>query len=125
MAAGFNINALKAVASNADPTSISPTTLLRYTSSTATIFDKYPKAQYHFLILPRIDPKVPSRTTGALHDLKSLLRLGKAEASKVLKDLEVESLVVEGMIKDEMQRTYGEGVEWQVMKGFHAVQSMK
>ncbi|KAG8871432.1 hypothetical protein FRB97_008703 [Tulasnella sp. 331] len=28
------------------------------------------------------------------------------------------------MIRDEMRSTYGEGVEWEVMKGFHAVPSM-
>ncbi|KAG8995996.1 hypothetical protein FRB95_011632 [Tulasnella sp. JGI-2019a] len=121
---GFNLHALKEFASATDPSSLGPSTLLKYTAFTITVFDKYPKAKYHFLILPRIDPKVAHRTTSALHDLRSLLMLGPEKAKVVLKELEEASVAVEEMIRDEMHGDHGEGVEWEVMKGFHAVPSM-
>jgi len=124
MASNFNPRELKEYAANPEPLSIGPSTLLRYTSTTVTVFDKWPKAKYHFLVLPRIDYKDPARTPFALYDLRALLSLGKEEARVILEELEVESKAVEEMIRDEMRKSYGEGVEWQVMKGFHAIQSM-
>ena len=119
----FSLHALKEFATHADPKLIPPSTLLKYTDTTVTIFDKYPKAKYHFLVLPRTNA-ANGRTGSVLHDLRSLLKQDKEFALEVLNDLHAESKEIEKMIRDEMHRDYGAECEWRVFSGFHAVPSM-
>lgn len=118
------LTALRDFALLSNPKTIPPSNLLKFTDTTITIFDKFPKAKYHFLILPRVNSE-KGLTVETLHDLRSLLRLDKAKALSVLKDLEKESKEVEKMIVDEMQKAHGPGSEWKVFSGFHAVPSMQ
>ncbi|KAG9042628.1 hypothetical protein FS837_010612 [Tulasnella sp. UAMH 9824] len=118
------LRALKDFACLPDPKTIPPSNLLKYTDTTITIFDKYPKANFHFLVLPRVRPDA-GLTTTVLHDLKSLLAWKEKEkALEVLKDLEKESKEIQEMVRDEMHKRFGEGCEWKVFAGFHAVPSM-
>ncbi|KAG8941343.1 hypothetical protein FRC04_004589 [Tulasnella sp. 424] len=118
------LRALKEFACLPDPKTIPPSNLLKYTDTTITLFDKFPKASFHFLILPRVRPEA-GLTTSVLHDLKSLLAWKEKEkALELLKELEKESKEVQKMVRDEMQKRHGDGCEWKVFTGFHAVPSM-
>lgn len=96
------------------------------------VFDSYPKAKYHFLVLPRYpfppqsdpdsDESIVSIET--LDDLKSLLRkAGADQREEVLRAMAETAREVEEMIRDEMLKT--EGFEWKIDVGFHAIPSMK
>lgn len=74
-------------------------------------------------MLPRIGHR--GQTAGGLVDLCALLGQGKEKAREILEELHTESEIVEGMIQDEMRKRFGQGVEWEVMKGFHAIPSMQ
>ncbi|QRW26936.1 scavenger mRNA-decapping enzyme DcpS [Rhizoctonia solani] len=75
--------------------------LLSESERCITIFDKFPKAMFHFLILPKLDKTV---TAGVTTNLST-----DAEAAKL-------------MIEDEMTKQHG--FQWDVFIGFHAVPSM-
>jgi aprataxin len=49
-----NLTALKRYAQQADVTSLPASVLFSHTPSSLTIFDMYPKAKFHFLVIPRI-----------------------------------------------------------------------
>ncbi|KAJ9127763.1 hypothetical protein QFC24_000046 [Naganishia onofrii] len=123
-------------------TQLPPDVYLLHDSWTLTIFDKFPKAKYHFLVLPRVpfplnnssndddeldDPNdiaeqtILPRSVTSLHSL--LTQTATTEALTVLRRLEQTSLEVVEMVKDEMMKT--EGFEWGVQVGFHAVPSMR
>lgn len=102
------------------------------TPNTVAIFDAYPKAKYHFLVLPRFPfaPQAdPDSTTSivkldALDDLKSLLMRGGIEPrEEVINAMADTAREVEEMVRDEMIKT--EGFEWRIDVGFHAIPSMK
>lgn len=128
------IDALRAYAQVKQPSAqIPPSTLLTHDNQTLAIFDAYPKAQYHFLILPRYPFHHQSDETRAfksickleaLGDLKSLmLQPGSEAREEVFMALKNMAREVEEMIKDEMMKT--EGFTWGVDVGFHAIPSMK
>ncbi|KAG8899069.1 hypothetical protein FRB99_006950 [Tulasnella sp. 403] len=117
----FNLHVLKEFATRRDPKTLPPSTLLKFSPSTITVFDKYPKATFHFLVLPRVD-KDAGRTPSVLHDLRSLLQHDKEAALEILRDLESESREVERMVLDEMQKRFG--FQWKVYVGFHAVPTL-
>ncbi len=128
-----NLSALRSYATLPNPaTSISASTLLISSPNTIAIFDAFPKAKYHFLILPRYpfppqaDPE--SKTSivklDTLDDLKTLLLKGGAEGrEEVINAMADMAREVEEMIRDEMIKT--EGFEWRIDVGFHAIPSMK
>jgi aprataxin len=101
--------------------SLPPSTLLLETPSTIAIFDKYPKASYHVLVMPRL----PAQGLGlGERDLDSLASLLRSKAPReVLDALEEAAAEVEEMVKDEMVKSTG--VAWGVNMGFHAVPSMQ
>jgi hypothetical protein len=112
--------------------SLPPTTLLLSTPHTIAIFDAYPKAKYHFLVLPRYpfpprsDPreKTSIARLSEFDDLKSLLLKTSGDArEQVIGALAEAAGEVEEMIRDEMVKT--EGFEWGIDIGFHAIPSMK
>ncbi|KIR30433.1 aprataxin [Cryptococcus deuterogattii 99/473] len=125
--------ALRQYATLSDPqSSLPPSKLLFSNSNTMVVFDAYPKAKYHFLVLPRYpfppqsdpdsDESIVSIET--LDDLKSLLlKAGPDEREEIIRAMAETAREVEEMIKDEMLKT--EGFEWRIDVGFHAIPSMK
>ncbi|GFZ45239.1 hypothetical protein JCM24511_02965 [Saitozyma sp. JCM 24511] len=96
------------------------------------IFDAYPKAKYHFLVLPRYpfpprsNPESRSSIVKLDHldSLRTLLLKTTADVrEQVIGALADTAQEVEEMIRDEMIKT--EGFEWGINIGFHAIPSMK
>jgi diadenosine tetraphosphate (Ap4A) HIT family hydrolase len=113
-------------------TSLSPRILLTSNPSTIAIFDAYPKAKYHFLVLPRYpfpaqnDPETTKSIARLDHldDLQSVLTKTTREArEQIINQLSETAREVEEMIRDEMVKS--EGVEWKIDMGFHAIPSLK
>lgn len=104
------------------PSSLSPTLLLVNSETSLTLFDKYPKATYHFLVLPRILPN-SAFTAEDLTSLQALLSKGKkVEAKELIEGLKKDAQTAKEMIEKEMLKKYG--YKWDVWIGFHAVPSM-
>lgn len=102
--------------------SLPPTTLLVNTETSLTLFDKYPKATYHFLLLPRILTNSVF-TVGDLANLHTLLSKRKKEEAKgLIEGLKKDAETVREMIEKEMLKK--QGYKWDVWIGFHAVPSM-
>jgi aprataxin len=102
--------------------SLPPTVLLTSSSTSLSIFDKYPKSKFHFLVLPRLPHD--ELKTNDLTDLRTLLAVGKRNAVKsLLEGLKQDGLVAKSMIEEEMASQYG--YKWEIWMGFHAVPSMK
>ncbi|ODN84102.1 hypothetical protein L202_00116 [Cryptococcus amylolentus CBS 6039] len=133
MMASHPLLALRHYATLSNPqTSLPANKLLFANYNTMAVFDAYPKAKYHFLVLPRYPFSSQSDPDGdesivpleALDDLKSLLLKGGVYGrEEVLRAMEETAREVEEMIRDEMLKT--EGFAWRVDVGFHAVPSMK
>ena len=120
--------ALRTYASVTDPMgSIPPSTLLLHSLNTMAIFDAYPKAKYHFLVMPRTTMRLPDGQGAKvdwLEDLKALMtRAPRAARKVILENMAEMAKEVEEMIRDEMRKT--EGFEWGINVGFHAIPSMK
>lgn len=104
------------------PSSLPPTLLLTNTETSLTLFDKYPKATYHFLVLPRILAN-STFTVKEVTSLQTLLSKGKKEDAKVLiEELKKDAQTVKEMVEREMFKKHG--YKWDVWIGFHAVPSM-
>ena len=102
-------------------TALPPTVYFSHTQHTLTIFDAYPKALFHFLILPRLSSS-SSSSASDLTDLRTLLRR-RARAEETLRVLADEATRLRGVIAEEMMTRYG--FVWDVWAGFHAVPSME
>jgi len=89
--------------------------------STIAIFDAFPKAKYHFLVLPRLPFTAAEISEREIDSLESLLL--HPERNVVLDELEKMADEVVEMVRDEMGKS--EGWEWGVNVGFHAVPSMR
>ncbi|KZS99263.1 hypothetical protein SISNIDRAFT_448138 [Sistotremastrum niveocremeum HHB9708] len=111
---------LRQYASKTDPATLPPTVLFSHSTTTLTIFDAYPKATFHFLILPRVSPNCPS---SALANLKSVLAWDKDKAKQCIRDLQSNALELRDKIEEEMMEKYG--FKWDVWMGFHAVPSLE
>lgn len=106
----------------ASPLSLPPTLLLTNTETSLTIFDKYPKSIYHFLVIPRILAG-SAFVAKDLRNLNTLLTKGnKAEAKTLIEGLKRDAELVKGMVEKEMLKKYG--YKWDVWMGFHAVPSL-
>lgn len=104
------------------PSSLPPTLLLVNTATSLALFDKYPKAIYHFLVLPRILAG-SEFTAEDLTNLQILLGKGKKPAVKaLLEGLKKDAEMVKEMVEKEMIKKYG--YKWDVWIGFHAVPSL-
>ncbi|KAL7423152.1 aprataxin-like protein [Cryptotrichosporon argae] len=123
----LDLSALRKAATLAHPDLDLPSSAyLLHTPSALVVFDKFPKAKYHFLVLPR-HPR-PASGPGAalplsaLGSLRDMAREALENVREVVEDLvEVGKEVVE-MVREEMVKT--EGFEWGVQMGFHAQPSM-
>lgn len=109
-------------------TTLPPTVYFSHTQHTLTIFDAYPKAHFHFLVLPRLShSSAPSSSSSDadLTDLRALLRRHRrdAQAHETLRALADEAERMRGVVEEEMRARYG--FVWDVWVGFHAVPSME
>lgn len=121
----MNLFALREFAKTKNPTaSLPPSVLLLETRQCIAVFDAYPKAMYHFLVMPKIPFAVSNgrRLTEAdLDSLSSVLRVPEyGEVFSALKDAAAE---VVDMVRDEMMKSHG--FEWQINIGFHSIPSMR
>jgi aprataxin len=88
------------------------------------VFDAFPKAKYHFLVLPRLPFAAPGYEDVGDRDLASLSALLRHKArGAVLAEMERTAEDVLEMVRDEMVKT--EGFQWGINVGFHAVPSMQ
>ena len=101
-------------------TALPPTVYFSHTQHTLTIFDAYPKAHFHFLVLPRLSSSSPSDSD--LTDLRTLLRVPR-RAHETLRVLADEAARLRTVVEEEMRARYG--FVWDVWVGFHAVPSME
>ncbi|KLO13511.1 HIT-like protein [Schizopora paradoxa] len=93
-----------------------------YTENTITIWDQFPKAIFHFLVLPRV--KAPPRTKTNLKSLRSLFsrNVPKDEARQVIQEIAKDAYALRDQIRKEMMDRYR--FTWDIQLGFHAIQSM-
>ena len=122
----FNRGILRTYAQLSEPEQLAPNTYFTHTERTVTIFDAYPKAVFHFLVLPRIKNKEGPLSAKNLTSLKVFLnqnQINWKEARTLLKQLKEDGEKVREMIEEEMRDRYG--FVWKVHLGFHAVQSME
>lgn len=121
----MNLFALRDFAKAKNATAaLPPSVLLVETPKCIAVFDAYPKAKYHFLVLPKI-PFVVSETRQLgeteLDNLSVLLQNPQYE--HVLTALEEAAAEVVDMVRDEMVKSYG--FEWPINIGFHSIPSMR
>lgn len=90
---------LQEYALNPKPETIPPSIRVAYTPNTLAVFDKFNKAKYHLLLLPRPSS---SWNKSSLLSLKNVLRSDKAAAKVLLETLRDESKAIVSMIEDEM-----------------------
>lgn len=128
----FDNTILRKIAQTADPSKLPASKLFAHTERTITIFDAFPKATFHFLVLPRVTGVEP-RTATRLASLSALVKLRSGatredvrrvmgEAKEVLEGVKEDAVVVKRMVEEEMMRRFG--CRWDVWMGFHAVPSM-
>lgn len=84
-----------------DPAELPPDVRVNHTERTLIVFDKFPKAMYHLLVLPRVHEPL---TLKDLRSLKTVLELDKVKAKDCLLMLKEESTLAISMIEDEMVR---------------------
>lgn len=108
-------------------TTLPPTVYFSHTQHTLTIFDAYPKALFHFLILPRISD---TAYASDLKDLRTLLRRRaspdaqtRSRAQETFRVLADEAARMRGVVEEEMRARYG--FVWEIWTGFHPVPSME
>jgi aprataxin len=113
-------------------TQIPASVLLIDSPQCITIFDAYPKAKYHFLVLPRHPFLSGPEGEGTkslcsvdnLDDLESVMtRTSKEARREIVGAMSSMAKEVVEMIRDEMMKT--EGFTWGVDVGFHAEPSMR
>ncbi|KAL5532697.1 HNT3_3 [Sanghuangporus sanghuang] len=121
----FNRAILRTYAQLSEPTRLAPSIYFTHTEKTVTIFDAYPKAVFHLLVLPRIKDKEGPLSAANLTSLKKFLnsnQTNRKDARELLGRLKEDGEKVREMVKEEMRDRYG--FVWKVHLGFHAVQSM-
>lgn len=108
-------------------TTLPPTVYFSHTQHTLTIFDAYPKALFHFLVLPRISD---TAYASDLKDLRTLLRRRaspdaqtRSRAQETFRVLADEAARMRGVVEEEMRARYG--FVWEIWTGFHPVPSME
>lgn len=91
-------DALVDYAKTPDPSELPPEVLLMSTDNTISIWDKFPKAMFHFLVLPRLPFQLPEPTQDVsqttLNSLSSLI--SNKHGLAVLKILKYASLEASG-----------------------------
>jgi len=115
-----NLTILRSYAQKSHPEKLPSSVLLSHTPTSLTIFDAYPKAIFHFLILPR--PILA--TTFDLASLRTLLKSkDKERAKEIILGLDQDAKALRSVIEEEMLKKYG--FKWGISIGFHPVPSME
>ncbi|KAA1469527.1 HIT-like protein, partial [Dentipellis sp. KUC8613] len=120
------LTVLRQYAQKRNPSTLPPSLYFSHTDATLTIFDTFPKALFHFLVLPRPAHYQPrGLSVFDLASLRALLRKteNRERGREVLLDLRAEGARLRGVIEEEMRKRYG--FVWGVWMGFHAVPSME
>ncbi|EPQ58176.1 HIT-like protein [Gloeophyllum trabeum ATCC 11539] len=115
-----NLTILRTYALKSSPTELPSSVLFQHTERSLTIFDAYPKAMFHFLVLPRVTPPF---TVAELSNLKALFKSGRERAKSLIEMLGQDARQIQKMVEEEMVKRYGS--KWDVWLGFHAVPSME
>jgi aprataxin len=124
----FNRSLFCQVAKHKDPESIPAHVYFTHTEHTITIFDAYPKADYHLLMIPRVsnDPEERVWTARNLMSLKTLFSANGLEKKDVygfLLRLKTDVDALREELEEDMR--IRRGFTWKLNFGFHAVQSME
>ena len=109
---------LRSYATKKNPERLPPSLLFSHTPAFITIFDCFPKALFHLLVLPRPTPAFSVLDLTSLHTV-----LRHRGAQELLLGLRKEAQSVRASVRAEMRKRYG--FEWDVWIGFHAVPSME
>jgi aprataxin len=112
---------LRKWASLRHPEHLPPTVLVDTTERTIAIIDKYPKAMFHVLVLPRPQDGVSAEDMDSLRTL--VAKVGKERAKEVLEEIGAHARRVRDDIQLQMKQRYK--FQWDVWIGFHAVPSMQ
>lgn len=121
----FDRQILRKYAQFEPPEKLPKSVYLHHSEHAVTIFDLYPKAIFHLLVLPRIKKDGPFNAKN-LTSLKTLLNspsVKKEEALQLLRYLKEEADHVKAESLKEMQGRWG--YTWDLHIGFHAIQSME
>ncbi|CAE6459422.1 unnamed protein product [Rhizoctonia solani] len=102
-----------------NPRDLGSDVLLSESEHCITIFDKYPKAMFHFLILPKLSETISASAT---INLATFLRWDKQIALEYLQHMTRDTETAKSMIEDEMMKQHG--FKWDILIGFHAVPSL-
>ena len=124
------------VAQHPAPETFPPNIYVSHTEHTITIFDAYPKADYHFLVIPRVLTPASSKngdklgsslmTLDNLMSLKSFFQapgVGRKEAQALLLQLKKDAEALRAEIEEDMRLR--RGCVSELFFGFHAVPSME
>lgn len=77
----FDKNILQKYALKSEPQNLPPNVYFYHTEDTITIFDAFPKAEFHFLVLPRPDATVKEGPL-SVQNLSSLKTFMKSPKTK-------------------------------------------
>ncbi|KAF9264833.1 HIT-like protein [Marasmius fiardii PR-910] len=116
-----NLSILRKYATK-EPSEFPDSVLFTHTDRTLTIYDVYPKAIFHFLVLPRVRTE-SDLSLSDLNSLRSLLACDKTRARQVIAFLKDDSDTVKKDIESEMVKRYG--FKWPIWTGFHGSPSMQ
>lgn len=115
-----HLTILRTYAERVDPNTLPPTVKLCHSDASVTIFDKYPKAYFHFILIPLIRTPL---TAANLRDLRSLLQLPREQAKALLQTIRRDALAAKALVEAEMLEKYG--CTWGIQLGFHSVPSLE
>lgn len=115
-----HLTILRTYAERVDPNTLPPTVKLCHSDASVTIFDKYPKAYFHFILIPFIRAPL---TASNLRDLRSLLQLPREQAKALLQAIRRDALAAKALVEAEMLEKYG--CTWGIQLGFHSVPSLE
>ncbi|KAJ7709962.1 HIT-like domain-containing protein [Mycena rosella] len=116
----FNLTILRTYAQT-NPSKLPPSVLFSHSATSLTVYDAFPKAIFHFLVLPRA-PEPSAGAGSELANLRQLLSGDKARAQQVLASLRADAHALRAEIEEEMLARYG--FKWGIWTGFHGAPSM-
>lgn len=124
----FNKSIFCHIANHPTPETFPPNVYFSHTEHTITIFDAYPKAEYHLLVIPRVSNRDEDRvrTPKSLLSLKTLFStpgIEKKDIREFLETLEAQADALKEELEEDMR--IRRGFVWKLYFGFHAVQSME
>lgn len=131
----FDRSLFSKIAQHPAPETFPPNVYVAHTEHTITIFDSYPKADYHFLVIPRVAPasRAPGKngslgtmTPGNLMSLKTFFHSPGVDGKKArafLLQMKEDAEALRAEVEEDMMLR--RGVVMRLHFGFHALQSME